>query len=130
MLREDQGIKPRFGVAIFEKREHRRFLLNLPLEYYPAKSYLNGSGHTVNGSEGGLMVCLGEQAEVGQLLRVRLFFPSRPAINAIELLCEVVWADGMEEDRGCRCGLKFVDFFSEDMTKLKIFLKDISNLSH
>ena len=130
MLNEDKETKPRFGIANFEKRRHPRFLLNLPIEYYPANSHHNGSGHTANASEGGLMVYLPEQVEVGQLLRVKLYFSSRPGMSTVEMLCEVVWANEFEEDRGYGCGLKFVDFPSEDMSKLRSFLKDLSGLSH
>ncbi|MBU1207507.1 MAG: PilZ domain-containing protein [Proteobacteria bacterium] len=70
---EENKLKPRTGVAKIEERQHPRFLLNLPIEYYRVSSDINQSGYTVNASEGGLMVNLPEKLEVGQLLRIRIF---------------------------------------------------------
>ena len=61
--------KPHIGIAKFEKelekRVHPRFLLNLPVEYYPIDSPGAAQGHTLNASQGGLMVCLKELFQKG-----------------------------------------------------------------
>jgi hypothetical protein len=61
--------------------------------------------------------------EIGQYLKVKLHF----ALNAIEMLVEVVWIDlHMVMDQGdYRCGVRFVDISPEDLNKLKDFLRSL-----
>jgi hypothetical protein len=130
MLNEDKGLKSRFGVANFEKRKHPRFLLNLPIEYRQVQMHNSSTGYTANASEGGVMAYLPEQLEVGQLLKVRLFFSSNPGMSTVDMVCRVAWADDFEKSSGYGCGLKFVDFPSQDMMKFKSFLENLSRLSN
>ncbi len=121
--------KHHFGVAKFEGRAHPRFLLNLPVEYYPAKSHTRRTGHTEIASEGGLTVYLRNHFKVGDLLKLRLFFSSGPAMNTVETLSQVIWTEKLK-DAEYRCGMKFVDISPEDMDKLSSFLKKLSPLTH
>ena len=127
MARNEWEMSPRFGFAKFEGRKHPRFFLTLPIEYYPADSNFRDLGHTVNTSEEGVMVYLSENLDVGQLLKLKIFFSSGPGINTVEMLSQVIWIDKLEEEQNYRCGIKFVDIPPEDMNKFKSFLK---NLSH
>ena len=129
MAHREGEIKHHFGVAKFEERAHPRFLLNLPVEYYPAKSNSRRTGHTENASEGGLIVYLRKDFKVGDLLKLRLFFASGPAMNTVETLSQVIWTE-MLKDAEYRCGIKIVDISLEDMDKLSSFLKKLSPLSH
>jgi c-di-GMP-binding flagellar brake protein YcgR len=129
MAHREGEIKHHFGVAKFEERAHPRFLLNLPVEYYPAKSNSRRTGHTENASEGGLIVYLRKDFKVGDLLKLRLFFASGPAMNTVETLSQVIWTEKLK-DAEYRCGIKFVDISLEDMDKLSSFLKKLSPLSH
>jgi hypothetical protein len=66
--------------------------------------------------------------EIGQRLRLRLFFSMDSKMNTIELLAEVVWVD-IHVDEGWgdyRSGVKFVDISQEDVSKLKVFLNSLS----
>jgi hypothetical protein len=66
--------------------------------------------------------------EIGQRVRMKLHFASDSSMNTIEMLAEVVWVD-IHLGTGWgdyRCGVKFVDISSEDMTKLKDFLESLS----
>jgi c-di-GMP-binding flagellar brake protein YcgR len=129
MANRGRETKHHFGVAKFEERAHPRFLLNLPVEYYPAKSSTRRTGHTQNASEGGLIVYLRKHFKVGDLLKLRLFFSSGPAMNTVETLSQVVWTEKLK-DAEYRCGMKFVDISPEDMDKLSSFLKKLSPVSH
>jgi c-di-GMP-binding flagellar brake protein YcgR len=122
-----EPIKPRYGTVNFEKRKHPRFNIDLPVEYYQINSTTHHEGRVMNASEGGLLLYLPEQMEIGQYLRMKLFFTSGSAMNAIEMVVAVVWKDfHLETDGGnYRCGVKFVDIFPEDMSKLKNFLKSL-----
>jgi c-di-GMP-binding flagellar brake protein YcgR len=128
MANRGREVKHHFGVAKFEERANPRFLLNLPVEYYPAKSKTRNTGHTENASQGGLIVYLRKHFKVGDLLKLRLFFSSGPAMNTVETVSQVVWTEKLK-DAEYRCGMKFVDISPEDMNKLSSFLKKLSPLS-
>ena len=66
--------------------------------------------------------------EIGQPLRLRLFFSMGAVLNTIELLAEVAWVDmRIGEDWGdYRTSVKFVDISPDDMAKLKTFLTILS----
>jgi len=132
MANREKELRQGYGVAKFVERAHPRFLLNLPVEYYPATSNLQGQGYTGNASEGGLIVYLGRHLEVGDLVKLRLFFSSGPgmnSVNTVEMVSQVIWTEQLK-DSEYRCGIKFVDISSEDMNKLSSFLKNLSPLSH
>jgi len=118
--------KPRTGVAKIEERKHPRFLLNLPIEYYLVDSKVNHPGYTLNASEGGLMVNIPERLEVGQLLKIKLFFSFGPDINSIAILSQVVWSDHAEGEEGYRCGVKFIEISTEDLKHLVVFLEKLT----
>ena len=124
---EIKEMKPRFGIANFEKRRHPRFLLNLPVEYYRINSNFHSIGSTFNASEGGLMVKLPERMDIGQYLRLKLFFSIALGVESIEALSQVVWVDDLSQGDGYRYGVRFVAISSEDMSRLKTFLKKLSN---
>lgn len=120
-------IRRRTGVARFEERKHPRFILNLPIEYYRLKGDTQQAGYTINASEGGLMVTLSEQLEVGELLKIRLFFSFGPEMNAIETLSRVVWTNRGEKDEEYRTGVQFLEISPEDQNRLSLFLRKMAN---
>ena len=131
--------KPRSGVARFEKeagfkerrerRMHPRFLVNLPIEYLPLDSPVSSFSHTINASEGGLMICLHERLEVGKHLHLKLFFSSGSSLLTINPTVQVMWADEqLGKDETYRHGVRFVDPTSEDAQKFKEFLGTLSPL--
>ena len=129
MARREGEAKYRFGVAKFEGREHPRFLLNLPVEYYPAQSNIRGKAYTGNASEEGLILYLRRHFKVGDLLKLKLFFSSGPAMNTVEMLSQVIWTEKVES-KEYRCGMKFVEISPTDMEKFNRFLKNLSPSSH
>ena len=132
MGNREKELNQRFGVAKFVERAHPRFLLNLPVEYYPAKPNPKGKGYTGNASEGGMIVYLGRHLQVGDLLKLRVFFSSGPganSVNTVEMVSQVIWTEKLRDEE-YRCGIKFVDISAEDMNKLSTFLKNLSPLSH
>lgn len=124
----DQTAKPRYGTVNFERRRHRRFNIDLPVEYYRIDSTVQRKGRATNASEEGLLLYLPEQIEIGQYLRIRLFFTSGTEMNAIEMLVTVVWVDiHLEKDWGdYRTGVTSLGISPEDSNKLKNFLKNLS----
>ncbi len=82
----------------------------------------------MNASEGGLMIYFPERMEIGQQLRVKLYFSTGSDLESVECLVEVVWVDiHLGESWGDhRSGVKFVDVSSEDFNKVRKFLKSLS----
>ncbi|MGA2316737.1 MAG: PilZ domain-containing protein [Thermodesulfobacteriota bacterium] len=127
-MTEKQETKSHVGVANLERRRHPRFSIDLPIEYHLIPSSLSHTGRALNASEGGLLVYLSQQIEIGQHLKIKLFFASGSHLNSIEILTEVVWVDiHLGKDWGdYRCGVKFMEISQEDLNRLKIFLRSLS----
>ncbi len=127
MKNEEKDTKARYGTVNFEKRKHPRFSVDLPVEYNRT-DLLPERGHTVNASEGGLLLYLPEQLEMGNHLRVKLFFTVGSELNTVETVVEVVWVDmHLRAERGdYRTGVRFVEISTMDLGRLKDFLKSLS----
>jgi hypothetical protein len=124
---EEKRTKSRYGTVNFEKRKHPRFSVDLPVEY--SRADLSGDhGRAMNASEGGLLLYLPEPMEIGNHLRLKLFFTMGSELNAVETLVEVVWVDvHLDKDWGdYRTGVRFTEISTEDLGKLKGFLKSLS----
>ena len=120
---EQEEVKPRYGIADFERRTYRRFPMRLPIEYYRANSPANRIGHALDASEGGLQILFPEQVEVGQNLRVKVYFSSETGLNTIEMIVEVVWINTQlaEGEKHYRTGVRFASISPENMMKLREF---------
>ena len=123
MKTEQNQVKPRYGIADFERRTYRRFPMRLPIEYYRAESPSNRTGHALDASEGGLQILFPEQVDVGQNLKIKVFFSSDSGLNSIEMVVEVVWINAplAEGEKHFRSGVRFTNISPENMTKLKEF---------
>jgi len=107
-----------------EKRKHPRFNVDLPIKYGRTQLFLKYA-RAVNASQGGLLLRLPEEVEIGQHLALKLFFPSHSELNTIKASVQVVWMDlHMRKDWSWdyQTGVRFVDIGTEDMTVLKSFL--------
>ena len=89
---------------------------------------MSQTGQTLDASEGGLQILFPEQMDIGQNLKLKLFFSSGPELNAIEMLVQVVWVNTQlgEGEKHYRSGVKFTNISPEDMTKLKNFIVNLS----
>ena len=127
-MKEEQKIKSHVGVVNLERRRYPRFSIDLPIEYHLIQSSVSHTGRALNASEGGVLIYLPQQVEIGQCLRIKLFFALGAHLNSIEVLAEAVWMDiHLGKDWGeYRYGVKFIDISEEDLDRLKIFLKSLS----
>ena len=127
-MKEKQETKSHVGVVNLERRKYPRFSIDLPIEYHFITSSESFTGRAFNANEGGVLVYLSQPVEIGQCLKMKLFFASGSDLRSIEVVGEVVWMDiHLGEDWGdYRCGVKFLDISSEDINKLKNFLKSLS----
>ena len=128
METEEKEAKPRYGIANLERRKYRRFPIRLPVEYYRADLPINQTGQALDASEGGLQILFPEQMEIGQNLKLKLFFSSDSELNTIKMLVEVVWMNTQldEGEKHYRSGVRFINISPEDMTKLKNLLTSLS----
>jgi len=125
---EEKEPKPCYGTVNFERRKYPRFSVDLPIEYYRIDSSTGHSGKALNINEGGLLLYFPEQMDIGQYIRLKLFFSLGSELNTIEVLAEVVWMD-IRLDKGWgdyRCGVNFIDVSPEDKIKLNTFLRSLS----
>jgi len=110
-----------------EKRKHPRFSVDLPIKYGRTNLFFKYA-RAVNASQGGLLLRLPEEMEVGQHLALKLFFPSQSELNTIKASVRVVWTDlHMRKDWSWdyQTGVRFVDICTEDTTLLKDFLGNL-----
>jgi len=128
MKSEEPKPKPRYGIVNFERRTFPRFSVDLPVEYEQIDSFIP-AGRVLNVSEGGLLIYFSERMEIGQHLKLRLFFSaSGPNLKVIEALVEVVWIE-IDADKGLadyRSGVKFIHITQTDMNSIKTFLISLS----
>jgi c-di-GMP-binding flagellar brake protein YcgR len=118
--------KSHYGTVSFEKRKHPRFNIDMPIEYARTDLVVK-QGRAVNASEGGLLLYLPEQMEIGRHLRLKLFLTSGFELSAIEMLVEVVWMDirAGEDGGDYRTGVRFVDISPLDLDTVKNFLRSL-----
>jgi hypothetical protein len=110
-----------------EKRKHPRFNVDLPIKYGRTQLFLKYA-RAVNASQGGLLLRLPEEVEIGQHLALKLFFPSHAELNTIKASVQVVWMDlHMRKDWSWdyQTGVRFVNICTEDMAVLKNFLINV-----
>ncbi len=118
--------KPEIRVINCEDRRYPRINIYLPVEYYGIKSCIT---HTGNISEGGLLIYFPEETEVGQYVRLKLFFSLGSEFNTIKVFAKVIWMDNhLNEDReNYAYGVKIVDISPEDVSKWRNFLSSLSS---
>jgi len=128
MKSEEKKAKARYGIANIERRTYRRFPVRLPIEYYRADLPIHQTGQALDASEGGLQILFPEEMEIGQNLKMKLFFSSDFGLNTIEMLVEVVWVNTQlgEGEKHYRSGVRFINISPEDVTKLKNFSASLS----
>jgi len=124
----EKETKPRYGTVNFERRRYPRFNVDLPIEYYRIDSPIRHAGRGLDISEGGLLIYFPEQMDVSQYLKLKLFLALGSELITIEILAEVVWMDmHLDKDwRDYRTGVRFVDISSENLDRLKEFLRGLS----
>ena len=128
MISQGDDPKPRYGIASLERRKHKRYSVNLPAEYHRVDSSIASSGQTGNVSEGGLLLYSQEKMDVGQQLRLKIFFSLAAEMHEMEALAEIAWVGTLLEEKwGSHShGVKFVRMSPEDRAKLEEFLKTIT----
>ena len=131
MEKENLEKDSRFETVNFERRNHPRFSLNLPVEYWQTVDSNSHLGRTGDISEGGILLYLRKEIAIGKNLNLRLFIDSGLDFITIEALAEVVWKSlpgGENEEH--RIGVKFMDISQTDTANLKNFLNSLMDLKN
>lgn len=115
------------GVLAIEKRKHPRFFVELPLDYSRKGKNPEFGGLIKNAGEGGILVYLPEKLDVGELLKIDIFFAKGLELNSIQGIAKIVWADlaARETWKEHRYGLEFHSMPKGTIQKLKNLLKDV-----
>jgi c-di-GMP-binding flagellar brake protein YcgR len=71
MAKEEER-KALSGPANFKKRQHRRFSIDLPVQYYQTEISRSKPCRAIDISKGGLQLLVAEKMEVGQNLKLRI----------------------------------------------------------
>ena len=101
----------------------------MPVEYWEGNNSTSHPSQTGDVSEGGILLYLAQEREIGKRLRLRLFINSGVDFIPIEALGEVVWKDlPLGGKREHRIGVKFVDISEKDKAILKNFLSILMDL--
>lgn len=120
----------RKGVLAIEKRKHPRLFVELPLDYSRKGKKSNFGGIVKNASEGGILVYLPERIEVGELLKIEIYFAKGLELNTIQGVGKIVWADlaARETWREHRYGLQFHSMPKGMIQKLRNLLKEVGEI--
>lgn len=129
MVDEGKEPKPQYGIVNFERRRSPRFSVDLPIEYSRIEADEKNPARTGNASEGGLMLFLGQKLEVGQDLRIKIFFHSEPRLHSLEVKGKVAWTEiAFAKEGDYRCGVQFTQITPEDLVQLRHFLDQLSTI--
>ena len=117
----------KMGILAIEKRRHPRYSVELPLDYSRTDGKATLGGIVANASEGGLLVYLPEIMQIGDLLKIEIFFASGLELNSVKAIAKVVWYDlAAKETWGeHRYGLQFQSIEEKDYERLKILLREV-----
>ncbi len=115
------------GILAIERRRFPRIYVELPLDYSRKGKKSDFGGFVKNASEGGILVYLPERLEIGELLKVEIFFPKGLELNSIRGVAKVVWEDlaAKESWREHRYGLAFQSMPKGMLQKLRNLLEEV-----
>ena len=110
-----------------DKRRHPRWLVELPLDYSRKGEKADWGGMVKNVSEGGILVYLPEKVDVGEKLKVEIYFAKGLRLNTVQGVAKIVWADlaGKETWKEHSYGLEFHSMPKAMIQKLRELLKEV-----
>lgn len=117
---------PRLGMVNFERRKYPRFVINLPIEYLKLEQSRSRPGRTGDLSEGGLLLYIPDEMDIGQDLQVTVFIDSEAGLKPIKVKARVVWKDyRLEKGEFLRVGVNFLEITPEHRETLNGFLYNL-----
>ena len=124
------SFRPEKDLFPHDRRKHPRFVVGLPMDYSRVDGDENYGGVIANASKGGILVFLPERLEVGDMLRIEIFFTADLELDRIKAIAKVAWYDLVSKEGWAehRHGLQFKSIYKGDLPKLDILLKDVAKL--
>ncbi|OGP72785.1 MAG: hypothetical protein A2V86_08765 [Deltaproteobacteria bacterium RBG_16_49_23] len=128
-MKREKKTEQKKRVSGIDKRKHPRFFVELPLDYSRKGKKPDFGGMVQNASESGIFVYLPEKIEVGETVKVEIYFAKGLELNTVEGTAKIVWADlaGKETWREHRYGLEFHSMPRGMIQKLRNLLKDLGD---
>jgi len=117
------------GVVAIERRNHPRFNLELPLDYFRIENKENYGGIVANASEMGILIYLPEKMEMGTLLSTEIFYAKGLELDSIRAVAKVVWADlpARKTWGEHRYGVQFQSIDKKNLSKLKNLFEEVGS---
>jgi hypothetical protein len=113
-----------------ERRNHPRFIIDLPLEYRVMDGPCLRGGIVINASEGGFLIETTRDIPVGTELNVTVLFPKGFELADFKVVAKIVRKEpyrrenwkGVPWREGYQYGLEFIQISQEDRLKLNSLL--------
>jgi len=117
------------GVVAIERRNHPRFNLELPLDYFRIENKENYGGIVANASEMGILIYLPEKMEIGTILSTEIFYAKGLELDSIRAVAKVVWADlpARKTWGEHRYGVQFQSIDKKNLSKLKNLFEEVGS---
>lgn len=111
---------------IAERRKHRRYFVDLPLDCWVIENKRKGQtqvGIAENAGVGGLSVYLNERISEGNQLILELYYRDDYKFSSLKILTEVIWNSEERETHGYKHGLRLLRLENGGNLKLRSILK-------
>ena len=113
-------------LAKFDKIKDFTLSMYLPLEYSFMDSSRLHLAYTANIFEDGLLMCTQEELDIGQTLRVKIYYDSAAELDPVQTVGEVVRVDKLAKaEKAYKCAVRFVDPPSDLLKKNRKFLMSL-----
>ena len=121
MMERSDGDKMERSLSDRE-RSHRRFVIDLPLEYQKTHDSCLRGGAVINVSEGGLLIETVRDIPVGTELNVAIPFPNGFELTTFKVMAKIVRKEPYRKEdwrrsqywEGYQYGLEFIQILEED----------------
>ena len=106
-----------------ERRGAPRIPLRLPTEYLPPGAVKARLCATLNICETGALLCLRERLEVGDLLRLEIYYYFNSNLMIARVLGKVVWVKKKKDSAKYQCAVGFIEITPSASRNLRQFLE-------
>ena len=112
-----------------EKREHARFVMDLPLEFQMTDLPDTFGGIAIDGSEGGLLIHSRQDLPLGTKLSISVFFPNGFELADFCAVGQILRKIPLEEgEQSYQYGVRIVEIDAPDRLKLRHTLSGLHDL--
>jgi hypothetical protein len=117
--------EPGKGIVLLESRKFPRENIEIPLSYSIREDGGNDNGHLEDEIEGGILIYIKDDLDVGTNLDIEIFPPEYIDLKPIKALTQIVWTQlrGAQDGDEYEYGLKFIDMDGDNIQQLKKLLE-------